>query len=115
MTSKKPCPPYDESIVEKLDYVPASHPRGEGCWVGGFFTSGSRNPHPYGSSDNGFDGSHVEVVGYEGLGALAAMSAGARCQQCRRLLPASSFSPSPRRKGGLRSRCNRCLERSKRK
>lgn len=110
MTSKKPCPAYDESLVEKIDYVPESHPRNEHCWSGGFFVAGRRNPDP---SRAEATGSHMDVIDYDGLGALATFMNGKACAGCQRQLPLSAFSPKPGKPHLLRSRCNRCLERSK--
>lgn len=120
MTAKKPAPEYDESIVQKLDYVPTSHKRGEWAsdgpvdlhrWDGGFFEEGRRNPFPWRRRGEPFV--HPST---DGLGSLvAAADQGKVCHGCHHALPLSSFSPKPGRTYLLRSRCDRCVERAKTK
>lgn len=124
MTAKKPAPEYDESIVQRLDYVPTSHafsdrrPGTSHRWSGGFFHAGRRNPSP---SHGGDEPSppDMTVIEYDGLGSLIASpdhDAGIRtCGGCRRVLRLSAFSPKPGRTYLLRSRCDRCVERAKTK
>lgn len=115
MAAKKPAPEYDESIVQKLDYVPTSHndPSAYHRWSGGFFNGGRRNPYPSGSDGDPYlptQGKH------DGLGSLAAAAdQGKVCHGCHHALPLSSFSPQPGRTYLLRSRCDRCVERAKTK
>lgn len=110
MTRKPAAVEYDESMVEKIDYVPAKHEKDGHCWSGGFFVEGRRNAYPAGSDgDPFFPG---EPVAYAGLDVPAGVKA---CAGCQRLLPTSAFSPNPSKHGVLRSRCDRCLERAKRK
>lgn len=114
MTTKKPDPEYDESIVQKLDYVPTSHadPRDPHRWSGGFFEGGRRNSFPWRENSDPFE--HPSTGG---IGALAAMSAddprARKCRGCHRVLRLSDFSPKPGRTYLLRSRCDRCVERNK--
>lgn len=121
MTTKKPAPEYDESIVQKLDYVPTSHafsdrsPGSSHRWSGGFFNEGQRNPSPsYGGDEP--SPPNMSVIEYDGLGSLAAAASSGRvCAGCHRELARSSFSPKPGRTYLLRSRCDRCVERAKTK
>lgn len=109
--TRKPAPvEYDESTVEKLDYVPEKHERGANCWSGGFFSEGRRNPTPWRLA-----GAPTDEIKYGGLGPLAGASSGKVCNGCRRPLPLSAFSPKRHKPSELRSRCDRCLERANQK
>lgn len=117
--TKKPSPvEYDESIVQKLDYVPASHAGHDDPhrWSGGFFAGGPRNSDPAANSDGSRQPVDIYVALYAGLGALAAISDASRtkvCSGCHRVLRLSEFSPKPGREYVLRSRCDRCVERGR--
>lgn len=115
---------YDESIVQRLPYIPTSHktPGGEPAtswrWEGGFFTSGRRNPDPP-RAHNPLP-PHLADVTYDGLGPIAiavdaedsraAPRGTRRCSGCHRAMPLEMFSLKPGgRPGQLRSRCDVCV------